>query len=199
MVPITDEIEPGSPARTRRCHRTECPTSPDPIEDPSGYQNLLLSLLGDDDAAAVQARTPPALRQLAAEAGPYLALRPEAKEWSALECVAHIVDAEVVMSGRYRWVLAHDEPPLLGYDQDLWVDRLHAGDGDLDGLIDLFDALRLANVTLWRRTPTDRRQRVGIHAERGPESYDLAFRMIAGHDRFHLAQAQRALEAVAGG
>jgi CubicO group peptidase (beta-lactamase class C family) len=27
--------------------------------------------------------------------------------------------------------------------------------------------------------------------ERGPESYDLAFKMIAGLDRFHLAQAER--------
>jgi hypothetical protein len=38
---------------------------------------------------------------------------------------------------------------------------------------------------------------VGLHAERGPESFDLLFRMIAGHDRFHLAQARRALDVVA--
>jgi hypothetical protein len=37
---------------------------------------------------------------------------------------------------------------------------------------------------------------VGIHAERGPESYDLSFRMIAGHDRLHQAQARRAIDAV---
>jgi hypothetical protein len=35
-----------------------------------------------------------------------------------------------------------------------------------------------------------------VHAERGPESYELTFRLIAGHDRFHLAQARRALAAV---
>ncbi|MGZ5298567.1 MAG: DinB family protein [Actinomycetota bacterium] len=174
------------------------PASPDPITDPKGYQTHLLGLLGDDDPAAVQARTPASLRQLAAEAGPHLTLRPEPHEWSAFECMAHITDAEIVMSGRYRFVLAQDEPTLMGYDQDLWVDRLHADDDGLDALLDLFDALRLANVTLWQRTPADRRQRVGIHAERGPESYDLAFRMIAGHDRFHMVQAQRALEAVAG-
>jgi hypothetical protein len=112
--------------------------------------------------------------------------------------MAHIVDAEIVMSGRYRWVLAHDDPPLIGYDQDLWVDRLHADETDTEGMLELFDALRLANVTLWQRTPSELKQRVGIHAERGPESYDLAFRMIAGHDRFHIAQARRALEELAG-
>ena len=35
-----------------------------------------------------------------------------------------------------------------------------------------------------------------MHAERGPESSDLTFRMIAGHDRFHVAQARRALDAI---
>jgi hypothetical protein len=172
------------------------PVSPDPIGDPKGYQSHLLGLLGDDDPAGVQARTPSTLRQLAAEAGPDLSLRPVPKEWSAFECMAHITDAEVVMSGRYRWVLAQDEPPLIGYDQDLWVDRLHADDDGLDSLLDLFDGLRLANVTLWQRTRGEQRQRVGMHAERGPESYDLAFRMIAGHDRFHVEQARRALEAL---
>ncbi len=58
--------------------------------------------------------------------------------------------------------------------------------------------LRESNVALWKRTPPEHRARVGMHAERGPESYDLAFKMIAGHDRFHLAQAQRALDAVGG-
>lgn len=173
----------------------ERPTSPDPITDAAGYQRHLLSLLGDDDPASVQASTPPALRRLVEEAGPALTVHPEPGEWSALECIGHIVDAEIVMSARYRWVLAHDEPTLIGYDQDLWIQRLHQDD-DLEQLLDLFDALRLANVTLWARTPKELRARVGMHQERGPESYDLAFRMIAGHDRFHMAQAGRAVAAV---
>jgi hypothetical protein len=41
------------------------------------------------------------------------------------------------------------------------------------------------------------RERFGVHRERGPESYALTFTLIAGHDRFHLAQARRALAAVA--
>ena len=99
------------------------------------------------------------------------------------------------MSGRYRFVLAHDEPSLLGYDQDLWVDRLHGDTDNIDDMLDLFETLRRANVSLWTTTPQDRKQRVGMHAERGPESYELSFLMLAGHDRFHIAQARRALEA----
>ena len=171
-------------------------TSPDPIADPKGYQDHLIGLLGDDDPAVVQASTPPRLRQLVAEAGSDLWTRPEPGEWAVFGCVAHLADAEVVMTARYRWILAHDEPPLIGYDQDLWNDRLHGDHDDLDALLDLFDALRLANVTLWQRSTPEQRERVGMHAERGPESYDLTFRMIAGHDRFHMAQARRALDAI---
>jgi hypothetical protein len=103
-------------------------------------------------------------------------------------------------SVRYRWILAHDEPPLIGYDQDLWVDRLHVGRGnEPEELLQLFKPLRFANVALWANASEEDRARVGMHAERGPESFALCFRMLAGHDRFHLAQARRALEAVSEG
>jgi hypothetical protein len=172
--------------------------APDPIGEPNAYQQYLLGILGDDDPADVQEGTPAALRMLLAEAGDDAATRPEPGEWSVLGCVAHVADAELVMSGRYRFVLAHDEPPLIGYDQDLWVDRLHGENPDADELLALFEPLRRANVALWRRSSELERARVGMHAERGPESYDLTFRMIAGHDRFHLAQARRALDAARG-
>ena len=168
--------------------------APNELTDPRGYQQHLLGLLGDDDPAEVQTATPATLRALVAEAGDRLTVRPEAGEWAVYGCLAHIADAELVMSARYRFVLAHDEPPLIGYDQDRWVDRLHGDQGDVDAMLDLFEALRIANVALWRSTTVTDRARVGIHAERGPESFDLAFRMIAGHDRFHMAQARVALD-----
>ncbi len=170
--------------------------SPDPVSDPSGYQRHLLGLLGEDDPAVVQAGAPDAWRALLAEAGGRLRDRPEPSEWSVLECLGHASDAELVVSGRYRWILAHDEPPLIGYDQDLWVDRLRHGEDRPDELLSLLAALRAANLALWRRTPESDRGRVGLHAERGPESYELTFRLLAGHDRFHLAQARRALDAL---
>src|SRR5690348_10844355 len=100
-------------------------SSPDPVTAAAAYQRSLLALLGSDDPAKVQADTPRLIRALIADAGSRLRTRPAPKEWSVLECVGHIVDGELVSSTRYRWILAHDKPPLVGYDQDLWVDRLH--------------------------------------------------------------------------
>jgi hypothetical protein len=170
--------------------------TPDPVADPKAYQEHLLGLLGDDDPAHVQASTPAVWRSLVAEAGDRLRQRPAPSEWCVLECVGHALDAEIVSSGRYRWILAHDEPPLLGYDQDLWVERLGHRDEDPEELLATLEALRAANLSLWSRLSGEQRARIGMHAERGPESVDLTFRLIAGHDRFHAAQARRALDAL---
>ena len=171
---------------------------PDPLAQARAYQELLLAALGDDDPAEAAAETPRNIRALIAEAGDLLRVRPEPREWSALLCLAHIADAEVVMSGRYRWVLAHDRPELIGYDQDLWVDGLHTDADDPFRLLAQFEALRTANIELWRRASDADRQRVGLHRERGEESFELMFRMLGGHDRVHLAQARRALDAARG-
>ena len=170
--------------------------TPDPVTHSADYQEYLVGLIAGDDPAEVQAAGPDAWHELLREAGARVAERPEPDEWSVLECLGHATDAELVASARYRWILAHDEPPLLGYDQDLWVDRLHHGQDDPEALLETFEALRRANLALWARSSDEDRARVGIHAERGPESYDLTFRMLAGHDRFHLDQARRALAAL---
>jgi DinB family protein len=172
--------------------------SPDPITEAKEYQEYLLGALGSDDPAVAQASTPAVLRELLADAGDDLRTSPAAGEWSALECLAHITGAEIVYSGRYRWILAHDEPPLIGYDQDRWVSGLPQDRQDPAALLDLFDALRGANLRLWNGSTEAERARAGIHAERGPESFDLSFRLIAGHDRIHAAQARRALASVRG-
>jgi DinB family protein len=112
-----------------------------------------------------------------------------------LGCLAHIVDAELISSARYRWIVAHDVPDIVGYDQALWVARLHGAADDPADLIALFEALRGSNLSMWARSTPEQRGRIGMHRERGPESYDLTFRLLAGHDRIHMAQARAALEA----
>jgi DinB superfamily len=172
------------------------PTSPDPVTQAAEYQQHLLELLGDDDPAEVQAATPAALEGALAEAGDRVRERPESDEWSVLECAGHIADAELVVSGRLRWIVAHDEPPLIGYDQDLWVERLRHNEDDPEQLLRTFEVMRAANLAIWARSTEAERARVGHHAERGPESFDLTFRLLAGHDRFHLGQIRRSLDAL---
>jgi hypothetical protein len=78
------------------------------------------------------------------------------------------------------------------------MERLRHPEEDPDQLLATFDALRTANLALWTRSSPEDRARLGIHEERGPESYDLTFRLIAGHDRNHVAQARAAVEGRSG-
>jgi hypothetical protein len=171
-------------------------SSPDPVADPSDYQRYIVSLLRQDDPAEVQAATPGTLRALIDEAADDVRMRPEPKEWSVLECLGHLADSEIVATARYRWVVAEDRPRLIGYDQDRWVDGLQHRRDDPAALLALFEALRVANLDMWSRSTAEQRDRVGMHEERGPESYELIFKLVAGHDRFHDAQARRVLSAL---
>jgi DinB family protein len=171
-------------------------TEPDPLADARAYQASLLAALGADDPAVVQTGTPGAIRALLAEAGPDARTSPEPGEWSVAGCIAHLTDGELVVSTRYRWIVAEDQPPIVGYDQALWVANLRHADDEPEDLLALFESLRTANLALWARFGATHGDRIGLHSERGPESYDLTFRLAAGHDRIHLAQARRALEIV---
>jgi len=172
--------------------------APDPVAQPSEYRDLLLGLVGDDDPASVQRATVTELRRLVF--GDWLALElrtpPAEGEWSMIQLLGHFADSELVVGTRYRWIVSHDTPELMPYDQDLWVDRLRHQTAGPAELLDLFAALRRANLALWERIPPEERSRYGMHQERGAESYETTFRIQAGHDRFHLDQARRTVEAV---
>jgi hypothetical protein len=165
-------------------------------EEADAYRKPVLDALGADDPFEVQETEFEAWRRIVEGAGEDLRERPADEEWSVVELLGHMTDSELVTSVRYRWVLAEDEPTLLGYDQDAWTAQFNHRSDDPELLLTLFGALRLANLDLWERTPSEDRGRFGIHAERGPESFDLLFRLQAGHGRVHLAQAERALATV---
>lgn len=171
-------------------------TTRDLLQAADAYRRTLLDLLGDEDPAEVQSGTALRFRDLVARAGSDLRTRPEPGEWSVLECIAHLVDSEITTTARVRWILSEDRPDIVPYDQALWVDRLRHNEDDPEDLISLFEALRSANLRLWRSRPVEDRARFGQHRERGPESYETMVRLSAGHDRLHIGQAERALETV---
>jgi hypothetical protein len=162
--------------------------------EPNEYQSTLLTAVGSADPAQIQSGTADAIRELIAAAADHLRTRPEPREWSVYQCIGHILDAELVISGRYRWILAQPEPEIMPYEQDMWADYFHGDQAEApEEMLVSFEALRRSNVALWQRTPVTDRSRLGMHRERGPESYELTFRLTAGHDVVHLDQARRAL------
>lgn len=171
-----------------------------PFANPAGetgaaadaYTRALLDLLGDRDPFEVQETTVPALRRIVEELDEETLRRPEAPgKWSILEVIAHLADSELVASYRFRLTVAHDEPEVHGYDQDLWARRLHYREADPHRQLDRMEAMRQANLDFLRGLSEDEWQRIGHHSERGPESVRRLFHLLAAHDLVHLRQIER--------
>lgn len=156
------------------------------------YVAGLLEVLGDLDPLAVQEELPDVLRQLTSGLDDAALRRPEKPgKWSVIEVVRHLADAELVTGYRLRLILAHREPEIQAYDQDLWARELRYNDGDLAESLELLRVLRGANLRLLRAQEDARLDRYGLHSERGKESVRRLMRMVAGHDLVHRRQIQR--------
>jgi hypothetical protein len=147
--------------------------------------------LGDDDPVAVMAETPDLVRKLLRGLSQrQLRARPAPGKWSIQEIVAHLADGEVILGSRYRFIAAHDRAPLMGYDQDAFVERLGPLNASAADLADDFAMARAVNLGLLERLPEEAWDRIGLHAERGEESIRDMVAMYAGHDRIHLGQIE---------
>lgn len=147
--------------------------------------------LGEDDPVEVMADTPGRLRRLVRGlTARQLATKPAPGKWSIREIVAHLADGEVILGSRYRFIAAHDRPPIAGYDQDAFVERLGVDKASTADLIDDFAMARAVNIGLLERLPEAAWDRVGLHSERGEESIRRMVAMYAGHDRHHLLQIE---------
>jgi hypothetical protein len=89
------------------------------------YVEALQGLVGDRDPLPILRGTPDALRATLQGWSESQLSQPEAPgKWSGRDVAAHLADAELILGYRLRMVLAYDRPQIIGYDQDLWADRL---------------------------------------------------------------------------
>ena len=119
--------------------------------------------------------------------------RPEPGEWSANECVGHLIEADRRgFAGRIRRILSAD-PPRIPADLEGWDppavtaarrDHLRAG-GELAAE---FDELRADGVRLVRSLKPADMARVGIHPLVGPLRVDELLGEWVHHDRNHIRQ-----------
>jgi hypothetical protein len=104
----------------------------------------------------------------------------------------------VVWGYRLRMVLGQDRPPLTGYDQDRWAERMGYGEAPVREAVEEFDVVRRGNLRLLARVAPGDMDRVGVHSERGEESVSRMVLLCAGHDLVHLGQVERIVPVVRG-
>ena len=164
----------------------------DPVTGAAAYIATLHAALGSRDPFAVLQTTPDELRKAIAGLTGAQLKRPEAPgKWSVLQVVQHLTHSELVGAFRYRMILAQDKPILVGYDQELWVERLGFPGLDVEPALEEFGLLRRGNLRMLEASSPAQRQRAGLHTERGEESVAQMLRNYAGHDLVHLRQIAR--------
>lgn len=115
---------------------------------------------------------------------------PLAGEWSAAECLQHIIDTEHVFTTRINAILAGQDFP--GFNPDEEGTRL-AGKPSLQALAQEFARLRTANLALLAKIGEADLSRQARHSELGLVTMNQLVHEWAAHDLNHTIQAERAI------
>ncbi len=118
--------------------------------------------------------------------------QPAPGEWSAVECLQHLIDTERgVFPKRVRVMLAGEKSfPAFNPDQD---GSAPSGDVSPEALAAEFDKMRRESLKLLDQvTPADL-DRQATHGELGLVSLNELLHEWGGHDLMHTVQAEQAL------
>ena len=165
------------------------------METPIEYKARILKLMEGKDPVAVQRRTAPELEKLVAGVpAEKLSRRPTPDRWSANEVLAHLAEAEITSTWRYRQMLEHDGCSLPGFDQNLWTRLGSYASRKPEDSLTQFRLLRDANLQMFDQLTPEEWEKHGIHTERGRMTVRELAVQIAGHDINHLTQIKAILE-----
>jgi hypothetical protein len=132
----------------------------------------------------------PARWQALAEVVPAdLLKRPAAPgEWSALECLEHLIDVEISYQARVQAFLAGNQK-LPAVDQDLDDSLL----GDASSMAAEYLHLREKTLRILSTLTVEDLSRISTHPKFGPVTLGEMLHTWAAHDLNHTVQAERAL------
>jgi hypothetical protein len=90
--------------------------------------------------------------------------RPAPGKWTAREVVHHLADSEMTAAIRLRLLLAIDNPPIYGFDQDDFARRLFY-DRPIEASLDAFKAARRTTAEILERMADADWKRPGAHTQ----------------------------------
>jgi hypothetical protein len=120
------------------------------------------------------------------------------ENWSVVEVVCHLRDAEERGLERMRAMRDEAEPFLPAYDQDAWAAERHYAAADLRAALAAFMRLRAQHIAELAALPADGWERAGRHEEQGRITISAHTLHLVCHDAIHAAQLAEQLGAVKG-
>ena len=115
------------------------------------------------------------------------------ENWSVVEVVCHLRDAEERGLERMRAMRDQEDPPIASYDQEAWATERNYAAEDLRAAFEAFLRLREQHIAeLAALAPADW-ERPGQHAEQGHITISAHTLHLVSHDAIHAAQIARQL------
>ena len=119
-----------------------------------------------------------------------LTRRPAAGEWSALECLQHILDTEPIFTARLKYFMAGQDFPA--FDPDKEGTPLSSTASAVQ-MAAHFTRIRKDGLAALAAIGPDDLNRRARHAELGPVALNEMAHEWAAHDLNHTVQAERAI------
>lgn len=111
---------------------------------------------------------------------------PVPNTWSIQQIVLHLVDTDLVLADRMKRVIAEDNPPLIGFDETRFAQRLAYHDQPAADAVTLFDLNRRLFSRVLRSLPPTAFERTGVHNQRGPLTLAQILQTSIRHLDHHL-------------
>ncbi len=138
--------------------------------------------------------TPLTLRALVANVDEaQIPRQPAEGDWSIIEIVAHLADAEEMVVKRIERMLTEDDPALPAYNPEDLADVRGYRSRDLNEELDRFESVRGALTSRLEGLDDAGWTRTGQHEEVGEITVEAMTAHMAAHDAIHLAQISRIL------
>jgi hypothetical protein len=114
--------------------------------------------------------------------------------WTVKQVVGHCTDAERVFGHRAFRFARNDPTPLAGFDENAYVANAPYNSCQLADLVNEFDLVRRANLSMFRQLPPEAWLRCGVANGSTVSVRALAYIMV-GHARHHLTILRKRLGA----
>lgn len=106
--------------------------------------------------------------------------------WSIQQVVIHCMDSDLIATDRMKRMIAEDNPTLIGYDENKFVQNLFYPDQPVELALQVVDLNRKLFVNVLRKLPQSAWQRRGTHNERGATTVGGYLKSTVEHLDHHL-------------
>lgn len=114
-----------------------------------------------------------------------LEYRYQPEKWSIKEVLQHIIDTERIFMYRFFRIARKDTAPLMGFDQDIYIEPSGANNKSIEALLHEFTVTRLNSINLINSISDENLQNMG-EASNSPVSARACAFILLGHSVWHI-------------